>query len=90
MVAKDGKLYQWYTDTTSDYPSNQVYRVYLSVSSDPTSWPAGGEAAYYFARRTTTSNTLQLEGNTGQTPQQNILANNTVTNSASARSREGM
>jgi hypothetical protein len=41
VVAKDGKLYQWYTDTTSEYPSNQVYRVYLSVSSDPTSWPAG-------------------------------------------------
>jgi hypothetical protein len=41
VVAKDGKLYQWYTDTTSEYPSNQVYRVYLSVSGDPTSWPAG-------------------------------------------------
>ena len=41
VVAKGGKLYQWYTDTTSEYPSNQVYRVYLSVSSDPTSWPGG-------------------------------------------------
>jgi beta-xylosidase len=41
VVAKDGKLYQWYADTTSEYPSNQVYRVYLSVSSDPTNWPAG-------------------------------------------------
>jgi hypothetical protein len=51
---------------------------------DPTSWAAGGEAAYFFARRTTTSNTLQLEGNTGQTPQQNLLGNNTVTNSTAA------
>ena len=40
--------------------------------------------AYYFARRTTTSNTLTLEGNTAQTPQQNVLGTNTVTNSASA------
>ena len=51
---------------------------------DPTSWPVGGEAAYYFARRSTTSNTLSLEGDTGQTPSQNILANNTVTNQTSA------
>jgi hypothetical protein len=51
---------------------------------DPTSWPAGGEGAYYFARRTTPSNTLTLEGNTGLSPQANILSNNTVTNSASA------
>jgi hypothetical protein len=49
---------------------------------DPTSWAAGGEAAYYFARRTTTSNTLTLEG-TG-TPSSWILGNNTVTNSTSA------
>src|SRR5205085_1022014 len=41
VVAKDGKLYQWYTDTTSEYPSSQVYRVYLSVSGDPGNWPAG-------------------------------------------------
>jgi hypothetical protein len=41
VVTKDGKLYQWYTDTTSDYPSDQVNRIYLSASSDPTSWPAG-------------------------------------------------
>jgi hypothetical protein len=41
VVVKDGKLYQWYTDTTSDYPSNQVYRVYFSVSRDPANWPAG-------------------------------------------------
>jgi hypothetical protein len=51
---------------------------------DPTSWAAGGEAAYYFARRTTTSNTLTLEGNTGLSPSANVLGNNTVTNSASA------
>jgi hypothetical protein len=51
---------------------------------DPTSWPAGGEGAFYFARRTTTSNTLTLEGNTGLTPKQNILANNTVTNFTAA------
>lgn len=41
VVAKDGKLYQWYTDTTSEYPSNQVSRIYLSVSSDPGNWPTG-------------------------------------------------
>jgi hypothetical protein len=41
VVIKDGKLYQWYTDTTSEYPSSQVYRVYLSVSRDPANWPAG-------------------------------------------------
>jgi hypothetical protein len=41
VVIKDGKLYQWYTDTTSEYPSSQVYRVYLSVSRDPANWPVG-------------------------------------------------
>jgi hypothetical protein len=41
VLAKNGRLYQWYTDTTSEYPSEQVDRVYLSVSSDPTSWPVG-------------------------------------------------
>ena len=45
---------------------------------DPTSWPLGSESAYYLARRTL--QTLNLEGNTSQTPQQNILNNNTVTN----------
>jgi hypothetical protein len=41
VVARDGKLYQWHTDTTSEYPANQIYRVYLTVSSDPTRWPSG-------------------------------------------------
>jgi hypothetical protein len=41
VVAKRGKLYQWYTDTTSEYPSNPVARVYLSVSTDPANWPPG-------------------------------------------------
>jgi len=41
VVAKDGKLYQWYTDTTSEYPSNQVNRIYSSVSSDPANWSPG-------------------------------------------------
>jgi hypothetical protein len=41
VIVKDGKLYQWYTDTTSEYPSSQVYRVYLAVSRDPANWPAG-------------------------------------------------
>jgi hypothetical protein len=45
---------------------------------DPTSWPLGSESAFYLARRS--SQTLNLEGNTSQTPQQNILSNNTVTN----------
>jgi hypothetical protein len=41
VVAKDGKLHQWYADTTSEYPSNQVSRIYFSVSSDPGDWPTG-------------------------------------------------
>jgi hypothetical protein len=41
VVAKDGKLYQWYADTTSEYPSNQLSRIYLSVSIDPGNWPTG-------------------------------------------------
>ncbi|HEY3567646.1 MAG TPA: Ig-like domain-containing protein [Thermoanaerobaculia bacterium] len=46
---------------------------------DPTSWPAGGEAAFYFARRTSASNTLSLEGTQANVTNQ-ILATNTVTN----------
>jgi len=45
---------------------------------DPTSWPLGSESAFYLARRSL--QTLNLEGNTSQTPAQNILNNNTVTN----------
>ena len=45
---------------------------------DPTSWPLGSESAFYLARRS--SQTLNIEGNTSQTPQQVILNNNTVTN----------
>jgi hypothetical protein len=41
VVTRDGRLYQWYTDTTSEYPSNQVNRIYFSVSSDPTNWAPG-------------------------------------------------
>ena len=41
LLSKDGKLYQWYTDTTSEYPSNQVPRICLSVSSDPGNWATG-------------------------------------------------
>jgi hypothetical protein len=41
VVIKDDKLYQWYTDTTSEYPSNQSPRIFLSVSSDPARWPSG-------------------------------------------------
>jgi beta-xylosidase len=41
VVAKNGKLYQWYTDTTSEYPYKQVSRIYISVSGDPGNWPAG-------------------------------------------------
>ncbi len=55
-----------------------------NTAYDPTSWPAGGEGAYYFARRSTTSNTLTLEGNTGLTPRVNVLNNNTVTNFTAA------
>jgi hypothetical protein len=50
-----------------------------NTAYDPTSWPQGaGFAAYYLARRS--GQALNLEGNTGQTPRQNILNNNTVTN----------
>jgi hypothetical protein len=55
-----------------------------NTAYDPTSYPAGGEAAIYMARRTTTSNTLRLEGNTAQTPAQNILGTNTITNFTAA------
>jgi hypothetical protein len=41
VVAKDGKLYQWYTDTTSEYPASHASRIYLSASSDPGDWPIG-------------------------------------------------
>jgi hypothetical protein len=41
VVARSGNLYQWYTDTTSEYPSKQVSRIYISVSSDPGNWPTG-------------------------------------------------
>jgi hypothetical protein len=51
-----------------------------NIVTDPTSWSAGGAGAIYFARRTTTSNTLTIEGNTGLTPRQNVIANNTITN----------
>jgi len=49
-----------------------------NTAYDPTSWPLGSESAFYLARRS--SQTLNLEGNTSQTPQQVILNNNTVTN----------
>jgi hypothetical protein len=45
---------------------------------DPTSWAAGSESAFYLARRSL--QTFNLEGNTSQTPSQNILGANTVTN----------
>jgi hypothetical protein len=41
VIAKDSKLYQWYTDTTSEYPTNRVAKVYFSISRDPTNWPPG-------------------------------------------------
>src|ERR1041384_6540970 len=50
---------------------------------DPTSFASGGEAAFYFARRTSSSNTLQLEGTQANAKTQ-ILATNTVTNFTSA------
>ncbi|HEX3553996.1 MAG TPA: Ig-like domain-containing protein [Thermoanaerobaculia bacterium] len=50
---------------------------------DPTSWPAGGEAAFYFARRTSASNTLSLEGTQPNVTNQ-IQSTNTVTNLTSA------
>ncbi len=57
--------------------------VCMSISGntfyDPTSWPLGGEAAFYFARRTGASNTMNLEGTQANVTAQ-ILSNNTVTN----------
>jgi len=50
---------------------------------DPTSYPAGGEAAFYFARRTSASNTLNLEGTAANVTAQ-INATNTVTNLTAA------
>src|SRR6185369_13095141 len=47
---------------------------------DPTSYPLGaGNAAFYFARRTSASNTLQVEGTQANIKAQ-ILATNTITN----------
>ncbi len=46
---------------------------------DPTSWPAGGEGAFYFARRTSPSNTLNLEGTQANVTTQ-ITTTNTITN----------
>ncbi len=54
-----------------------------NTAYDPTSWPAGGEAAFYFARRTSVNNTLQLEGTQANAKAQ-ILATNTVTNFTAA------
>jgi len=48
---------------------------------DPTSWPVGGEAAFYFARRTSASNTLNLEGTQANVTAQ-ITATNTITNNS--------
>jgi PKD repeat protein len=39
VVVKDGKLYQWYTDTTSQYPTTQTNKIFLTISSNPTVWP---------------------------------------------------
>ena len=39
VVAKDGQLYQWFSDDTSGYSGTEMYKIYLSTSSDPTSWP---------------------------------------------------
>jgi hypothetical protein len=50
---------------------------------DPTSWPAGGEAAFYFARRTSASNTLSLEGTQANVTSQ-IQSTNTITNLTAA------
>ena len=54
-----------------------------NTAYDPTSWAAGGEAAFYFARRTSPSNTLSLEGTQANASAQ-ILSTNTVTNITSS------
>jgi len=54
-----------------------------NTAYDPTSWPAGGEAAFYFARRTSASNTLSLEGTQANVTSQ-IQSTNTITNLTSA------
>jgi uncharacterized repeat protein (TIGR01451 family) len=47
---------------------------------DPTFFPDGaGSSAFYLARRGPAPQVLNIEGNTSQTPRQNILNNNTVT-----------
>ncbi len=65
LVANNGKLYQWYTDTTNEYPSNQVYQVYLSVSSDPTNWPTG-QATNVISHRFPTSVDVKYDPPTQQ------------------------
>ena len=54
-----------------------------NTAYDPTSYPLGGEAAYYFARRTSASNTLRLEGTQANVTAQ-ITSTNTITNLTSA------
>ena len=54
-----------------------------NTAYDPTSYPVGGEAAFYFARRTSASNTLQLEGTQANVTSQ-ITTTNTVSNLTTA------
>jgi hypothetical protein len=39
VVEKNGTLYSWYLDDTAGYPQNQVRRIYMTATTDPTSWP---------------------------------------------------
>ena len=50
-----------------------------NTAYDPTSWAAGGEGAFYFARRTSASNLLKVEGTQANVIAQ-ILATNAVAN----------
>jgi hypothetical protein len=50
---------------------------------DPTSWAAGSESAFYFARRTSASNTLQVEGTQANVTNQ-MTSTNTITNLTTA------
>ncbi|MFY9821535.1 MAG: cadherin-like domain-containing protein, partial [Thermoanaerobaculia bacterium] len=67
---------------TDSAPETVCSSITGNSAYDPTSWAQGaGQAAYYLARRS--GQALNLEGNTGLSPRNNILGNNTVTNLSS-------
>ena len=44
VLAKEGRLYMWYTDDTLLYPTRKIERLLVSSSYDPTQWPTAEPA----------------------------------------------